>query len=307
MNNEVLILVADDAALGTLLTVAETSGERVNAWVVGPRERAEAVASAGVSQVKWLATEQDVPAEARAAEIAELVAADQPQIVLSVNSAAARALSGAIAARLDAAVASAITSVGFEKNATKLTRLIAEQRAVETIEAQKPVVGFVPDGADELPATAEVAPIEEITSSQEPAFRVVATHQEAGGGTNLADAERVVGAGRGIVSKEELAVVQAFADALNAELACSLSLCDDYRWFEHSRVVGTSTQRISPRLYISVGVSGQPQHMSGVRGAKTIVAINNDPEAPIFRSCAYGIVGDLTKVVPALTTALAQS
>ena len=94
------------------------------------------------------------------------------------------------------------------------------------------------------------------------------------------------------------------AEALGAEIACSLSLCDDYRWFEHGRVVGTSTQRIAPRLYVSVGISGQPQHMTGVRGAKTIVAINNDPEAPIFRACAYGIVGDLNKVVPALTEAL---
>ena len=133
---------------------------------------------------------------------------------------------------------------------------------------------------------------------------ITATHAGEEGGASLASANRVVGVGRGLTGKDQLALAEALAEALGAEIACSLSLCDDYRWFEHGRVVGTSTQRIAPRLYVSVGISGQPQHMTGVRGAKTIVAINNDPEAPIFRACAYGIVGDLNKVVPALTEAL---
>ncbi|NLI91441.1 MAG: electron transfer flavoprotein subunit alpha/FixB family protein [Peptococcaceae bacterium] len=138
-------------------------------------------------------------------------------------------------------------------------------------------------------------------------LKVVATHVDTGGGANLASADRVVGVGLGIGAKDNLALVKELAVAFRAELACSLPLCDDYRWFEHSRVVGPSTQRTSPRFYLAVGISGQPQHMMGVRGAKTIIAINNDPEAPIFGKCTYGIVGDLNAVVPVLTAALSDS
>ena len=76
------------------------------------------------------------------------------------------------------------------------------------------------------------------------------------------------------------------------ELACTKPLCDNYRWLKKSHLVGSSAHRISPRFYLAVGISGQPQHMMGVRGAKTIIAINSDPEAPIFGKCTYGIVGD---------------
>lgn len=137
-------------------------------------------------------------------------------------------------------------------------------------------------------------------------MRVLDTNTDSGG-TGLSEAERVVGVGRGFLEKDRLVIAEELCDALGAEMACSLSLCDDYRWFEHNRVVGTSTQRISPRLYIACGISGQPQHLAGVRAAKTIVAINRDPDAPIFRACDYGIVGDLNEVVPALTKALAAS
>ena len=76
------------------------------------------------------------------------------------------------------------------------------------------------------------------------------------------------------------------------------------RWFDAHRVVGSSHNSIAPDLYIAVGISGQPQHLSGVRDAKVVLAINSDPDARIFRNCDYGILGDLYKVVPALTAAL---
>ena len=182
-------------------------------------------------------------------------------------------------------------------------RLVAEQRAVEMLETTAPVVALVADGSDDVEAAA-AAPVEVVAEGAVAPLAITATHAGEEGGASLASANRVVGVGRGLTSKDQLALAEALASALDAEIACSLSLCDDYRWFEHGRVVGTSTQRIAPRLYVSVGISGQPQHMTGVRGAKTIVAINNDLEAPIFRACAYGIVGDLNKVVPALTAAL---
>ncbi|MEE0476949.1 MAG: electron transfer flavoprotein subunit alpha/FixB family protein, partial [Adlercreutzia sp.] len=243
------------------------------------------------------------PAEAFAGTVAEAVKALEPGVVLAPNAAASRVLAGAVAAQLDAAVASSVSSIAFEGDVKVVDRLVAEQRAVETLETTAPVVALVADGSDDVEATA-AAPVEAVAGGAVAALTITATHAGEEGGASLASANRVLGVGRGLTSKDQLALAEALAAALDAEIACSLSLCDDYRWFEHSRVVGTSTQRIAPRLYVSVGISGQPQHMTGVRGAKTIVAINNDPEAPIFRACAYGIVGDLNKVVPALTEAL---
>lgn len=303
MSNNVVIIVADDVPVGTVVAVAKRADSQVRAVVAGSRELAESVAGAGVASVCWVPQPEGVPTEALASVVAQKVQQLAPAVTLAPNAAASRVLAGAVAAALDAAVASSVVAVNFEDGKTVVERLVAEQRAVETLETTAPVVALVSDGAEDVEESAP-APIEEVAAAVLAPMTVAAIHEGESGGADLANAQRVVGVGRGLTSKDQLALAEALAGALDAEIACSLSLCDDYRWFEHARVVGTSTQRIAPRLYVSVGISGQPQHMTGVRGAKTIVAINNDPEAPIFRNCAYGIVGDLNKVVPALTAAL---
>jgi electron transfer flavoprotein alpha subunit len=120
---------------------------------------------------------------------------------------------------------------------------------------------------------------------------------------DLGTAQRIVSVGRGIREAENLPLVEELAAALGAELAASRPICDN-GWLPMERQVGSSGQTVAPRLYLAVGISGAIQHLVGMKGSQCIVAVNKDPDAPIFEVADYGIVGDLFEVVPALTEAV---
>ena len=147
--------------------------------------------------------------------------------------------------------------------------------------------------------TPKVAPDAIRTRPEEP-FR------ESARAVDLTTADIIVSVGRGIKEKENIAIVEELAKALGGELAASRPICDS-GWLPMERQVGSSGQTVSPKVYIAVGISGAIQHLVGMKGAKTIVAINKDPEAPIFEVADYGIVGDLFEIVPALTEAAKQA
>lgn len=126
-----------------------------------------------------------------------------------------------------------------------------------------------------------------------------APFREAERAVDLTAAELIVSVGRGIGEKDKIPVVEDLAKALGAELAASRPICDA-GWLPMERQVGSSGQTVSPKLYLAVGISGAIQHLVGMKGSKTIVAVNQDPNAPIFEVADYGIVGDLFEVVPAL-------
>jgi electron transfer flavoprotein alpha subunit len=127
--------------------------------------------------------------------------------------------------------------------------------------------------------------------------------QQARQAVDLSQAERIVAVGRGIKGQEHLKIAEELAAALGAELAASRPICDA-GWLPMDRQIGSSGQTVAPRLYVALGISGAIQHLVGMKGSRTIVAINKDPDAPIFEVADYGIAGDLFEVVPAIIAEL---
>ena len=144
-------------------------------------------------------------------------------------------------------------------------------------------------------ATVEAADVE----VPESGARVTGFEEVGGGDVDIADADVLVSVGRGIEEEENLELVEELADALGATLSASRPIVDS-GWLPKNRQVGQSGKVVTPDVYIAVGISGAVQHVAGMKGSDTIVAINTDPNAPIFDIADYGIVGDLFDVVPEL-------
>jgi electron transfer flavoprotein alpha subunit len=161
--------------------------------------------------------------------------------------------------------------------------------------------------ADQL--TSGSAAIEKFTPSLAAAeirTRPQERFRESARAVDLTAAELIVAVGRGIKEADNIPLVQELADAIGAELAASRPICDA-GWLPMERQVGSSGQTVGPKMYMAIGISGAIQHLVGMKGARTIVAINKDPNAPIFEVADYGIVGDLFQVVPALTEAFKKA
>jgi electron transfer flavoprotein alpha subunit len=156
--------------------------------------------------------------------------------------------------------------------------------------------GGAPAPTRALPVSVEATSIRQ---KPEPPF------QEAKQAVDLSQAERIVSVGRGIKEQTNIPLAQELAAALGAELAASRPICDA-GWLPMERQVGSSGQTVAPKLYLALGISGAIQHLVGMKGASTIVAINKDRDAPIFEVADFGIVGDLFEIVPAMINALKE-
>lgn len=295
-------IVTTQPAVGHLVETARPLGEVV-ALVVGPRAVADAVAASGVDRVVWVEPAGDAPAEAYAPGAAEVVAAAAPRLVLGGTGAADRALLGAVAARTGAVALAGVHSVADRDGRLHLVRDVLGGVALEEDVADGPVA-LVLDGGEAV-AGRPPAPVE---PAAVPALgvRVVDERRAPASGVDLAAARRVVSVGRGLRAREDLALVDRLADALGAAVACSRPIAEGLGYLPKDRYVGVSGRVLAPELYVALGISGQMQHMVGARGAGAIVAVNSDPDAPIFAESDFGVVGDLYQVVPALVEALGR-
>ncbi len=296
------VIVGDQPGIGNLITIARSLGGQVAAVVAGPRSVAETVAASGVDKVVWCAAPGEGPVEANATAVADAVAADPPRVVLSGRSPGERVLLGAAAARLRAAVLTGARSVSADGDGVIVVNAVFGDIADETVAVSGPVALLL-DGGPVPPAGGGSAPIEEVAAAPL-AMKVIETRTSGFDEVDLNAAPRVIGVGRGLKAREDLVMIEALAKAARAEVACSRPVAEGLNWMGKDRYIGSSGAHIAPQLYFAVGISGQLQHMVGVQGAETIVAINSDPNAAVFKETDYGLVGDLYQLVPAITAAL---
>lgn len=243
--------------------------------------------------------------------LAALIAQEQPARVFFAHTYQTRDFAPALAARLGRALVTDVTSFREQDGATVYSRPVFQGKLTADVAASGPaphlitfqIGAFRADAMKKgaAPAAVRRAAIEVDTASirQKPE----APFKEAKQSVDLSQAERIVAIGRGIKSQEHLALAQQLAQAMGAEIAASRPICDA-GWLPMDRQIGSSGQTVAPKLYVALGISGAIQHLVGMKGSRTIVAINKDAEAPIFEIAEYGIVGDLFEIVPAMIAEL---
>ena len=287
------------------------AGEPLAIVVPGGGDAARLLAEAGVGDV--LSVEHEALAaytpDVQVAVVAQVMAQTSPRLVVMAHTYQARDYAPRLAARLRVPLVADVVGVKGSGAAATFLRPMFQGKLVAEVAPQGvgPAVVSCQIGAFRADAVVKGAPaaVRAVTATIDaaPAQTVEAPFQEARQAVDLSQAERIVAVGRGIKAQDQIAVAERLAAAMGAEMAASRPICDN-GWLPMDRQVGSSGQTVSPKLYVALGISGAIQHLVGMKGSRTIVAINKDADAPIFEVADYGIVGDLFEIVPALTAEL---
>jgi len=271
------------------------------------------LAQAGVAEV--LTVEHEVLAlytpDAFVHAAAALIAQQSPAFVLLAHTYQTRDFAPTLAARLDRALVTDVIAVRESNGQPAFARPMFQGKLVADVVLDGPaphlvtvqIGAFRADAVKKGEAAAPVTATPVALDAGVVRQRAEEPFQEAKQAVDLSQAERIVAVGRGIKSQENLSVVEQLAHAFGAELAASRPICDN-GWLPMERQIGSSGQTVAPKLYVAIGISGAIQHLVGMKGARTIVAINKDAEAPIFEIADYGITADLFEVAPALIAEL---
>jgi len=317
MSNDVLVVaeIRDGAPkkvsfemLGEGQRIAQQLGGSVQAVALGHgiSDAATTLAQYGAQKI-WVADDpslENYTAEGYTNVLANLVERAQPALVLLGATTTGKDLAPRLAARLAVGLTSDCTDFAVQSGELLVTRPIYAGKAIATVKGLvrphmatvRPNVFPTPQADPSREAAVESIPAD----AGEIRAKVLEMIKEAGERIELTEADIIVSGGRGLKDPANFALIEELAGVLGAAVGASRAAVDA-GWKDHSYQVGQTGKVVTPTLYIACGISGAIQHLAGMKTSKYIVAVNKDPEAPIFKVADYGIVGDLLKVVPALT------
>lgn len=267
-------------------------------------DRAKELSALGAAKIVVLKGSSTWP-EAYEQTLAETLQAENANIVLFGGTVRDKAVAAAVAARLEAGLATDGTNVRLEENKLVVERIIYGGLAVSTEEMTLPALVTIPAHSYDIVAAADSSSeivIKEATVTMAVSVDNVTKIERQG--VDITKADRVVGIGRGVGKQEDLVMIEELASILEAEIGCTRPISEDAKWYPVERYIGISGKIVKPSLYIAIGTSGQIQHIAGVRDSKVIVAINTNEKEPIFTAADYAIVGSYADIVPALIDAL---
>ncbi|HUF51370.1 MAG TPA: electron transfer flavoprotein subunit alpha/FixB family protein [Longimicrobiales bacterium] len=289
--------------------VADGVGGQVHVLVIGSTDGADALGKFGAEKVTVATGDgaDDYTPDVHAATVAEHVRGGDWFAVLFGASAQGRDLAPRVAGLLDLPLAGDATALDVDGGELVITRPVYAGRAFAkvVINAEPRLVSVRPNVIRPVESQGAGTVEKGDVASTTPRMKVREVKESGGGTLDVAEAPIVVSGGRGMRDPEHWNLLEALRDALGntAALGASRAVVDA-GWRPHAEQVGQTGKTVSPQLYFAVGISGAMQHLAGMRSASTIVAINKDPDAPIFKVADYGIVGDAHEVLPKLTEAI---
>lgn len=289
-----------------LLSKVASYGDQITAFVNGDQDIANECFAYGANTVKLVPLPNNTTWEQYARAIASEGKEVHPELIAIAATRRGKTLAAQLAALLDVPCITESKYLEIEDSHIAASRTIYGGLAEKELEIvhQTVMVTIAPGTFEKqkaaVPGSGDVSMVELPTSD----LKVVERKPKEASTVNLNDASIVVGVGRGFGSQENVKLAEDLAEALGGEIGCSRPVAEDLHWVPEERYIGISGNVIKPTLYLAAGVSGQVQHIYGVRDAKTIVAIDKNENAPIFKVADYYIVGDLTEILPKLTAAL---
>jgi electron transfer flavoprotein alpha subunit len=299
--------------------IAQQAKASLSAVVIGKGVAALANELAGSQLEEVLLIEHDLlekyTPDGFTLALKQLIAAEKPDLVLLPHTYQVRDFAPKLAASLGKGMIGDCIGYRYENGKLIFVRQMFQGRTAADVvfEGDPPWIATFQAGAfraDLLaPRQGSKAPVRSVTVELKPEqirMKPLELFREAKQAVDLTQAPILVSIGRGIKGPENIPLAEKLASALGAELAASRPICDE-GWLPMERQIGSSGQTVAPKLYLALGISGAIQHVVGMKGSRTIVAVNKDQNAPIFEVADYGIVGDLFEIVPALTEELEKS
>jgi electron transfer flavoprotein alpha subunit len=290
--------------------LASKMGTSVSALLYQDREGIEDYINHGADEVMLLPPlTSEQPPESYIPVIIEEARIADPDLILLAATPRGKNMAALLAARLNVGLVSSCTEIDFNEGnkAFVMDRLAYGGAALHKVTCSaRPAMATIPPRTYEtaIPEMGRQGHVRELPSPPPSAIKVIERKMKEREEKDISEARVVVCVGRGIEKKEDLAIARQLADVLGGAIGCTRPIAEEFHWLPEELCIGLSGVQVKPDLYLGIGISGQVQHVTGIRSSKVIAAVNKDENAPIFKAADLGIVGDLYDVMPKLISEL---